>query len=241
MPVPLRSAAAAALLGIALAVGCERPPISAEIETVEIALSLAGGAAVGGVSWTIVSSAGMVLASGNVMSGPGSSASFGVGLPPAAGDLLAMTATTSGGATCTGTSAPFDVIAGGVVSVSVTLLCGALAGDAGSMVVTRSRVPGDGCPAVASWLIAPLEASSAGGPGGVSLSVSASDPDGPDAGDPLTYSWTATSGSFADRAAPSTEFLCGASGTQTISLSISDSHAPTPCVLELSFPPVTCP
>jgi hypothetical protein len=246
MPVLLRFAVAAALLGIAPVVGCERLPISPQIgtvetvETVEIALSLAGGAAIGGASWRVVSSAGVVLASGNVgPSGPGWPASFGVGLSPAVGDLVEMTATTGEGATCAGTSAPFDVIAGGVVSVSVTLLCGTLAGDAGSVVVTGSLAPGDSCPAVASWRLAPLEASSAGGP--FALSVSVSETDLPDAGDRLTYSWTATSGSFTDRAVPSTEFLCGAPGTPTISLTISDSHAATPCVLELSFPPVTCP
>lgn len=57
-------------------------------------------------------------------------------------------------------------------------------------------------------------------PGGsVTVTARASDPDG----DPLTFSWSSPSGSFADGAAGTTTWTAGAEGTPTLTLRVRDS------------------
>jgi hypothetical protein len=61
-----------------------------------------------------------------------------------------------------------------------------------------------------------------------------------DMGETLTFSWTATSGSFMSASSATTHYTCGATGTQTLSVAITDSHTPTPCTTTVMFPPVSC-
>ena len=227
----------AGLAGLALAVSCERPPRAGEADAVVIALSLPDGATIEAVSWTISSSSGAVLASGSADTGTsGTTASFAVGLPPGLGDVAAMTATTNAGLVCSGTSPPFDVRPGRATSVDVALVCASSGTDGGlgSVVVTAGLVQGDACPVIGSWLLSPLQGA-AGSP--IAAAVVVTDPD---AGDRLTYAWTATAGSFSDPTLPSTQYLCGPAGTETLSVTISDEHEPIPCVMNVSFPAVIC-
>jgi hypothetical protein len=66
-------------------------------------------------------------------------------------------------------------------------------------------------------------------PGGtVSVSVTAHDPNG----DPLTYSWSATGGSFDDSSSTSPVWTApGTGGTQTLSLVVTDSHQASASVM----------
>jgi hypothetical protein len=58
-------------------------------------------------------------------------------------------------------------------------------------------------------------------------------------GDPISYQWTATDGSFADPTAAATTFTCGAQGDQTITIEVSDDGFAT-CLDSYSVM-VTCP
>jgi hypothetical protein len=148
-----------------------------------------------------------------------------------------MTATTSTGATCSGTSAPFDVVVGQTAKIPVTITCGTVVPDGGigTVVVTGTLVPGDNCPALVSWSISPQQTAANGGT--IDVSASASDAD---VSDTLTYAWAATAGTFTSGSTASTQYTCGAAGTQTLSLTISDNHTPTPCTINVMFPPIDC-
>jgi hypothetical protein len=227
-----------AVVGIAAQAGCERPPGTEASDAVAIALTSPAGVVIAEVRWTVLSSSDQIVASGTIdASGPGASVSFGIGLPPGADDLVQMTATTAEGATCTGASERFDVLGSSTLSVAVALLCSYLVVDAGagSITVTGTLIPGDSCPTIDHWSISSAEAVSGGA--AIAVAVSAIDPD---ADDVLTYAWSVDTGTFTAPTAASTEYECGPPGTETLSVRISDNHAPTPCVLSVSFPPVTC-
>jgi hypothetical protein len=131
---------------------------SADQGQVILALTIPGGATISSVAWTVKSSSNQLLASGTTnTSRSGATGSFAVGLAAGTGDVVTMTATTSNGDTCSGSSAPFNVVANQTSPVSVSLNCGAVTADGGlgSVVVTGTVIPGDSCPALATWTISP--------------------------------------------------------------------------------------
>ena len=229
---------AAASIGV-LAAGC-MPGTSNNNDQgeVQVALTFPGSVTVDAVSWMVLSSTNAVLASGTIdTSADGSTASVAVGIPPGTGDTVTMTAMTSTGATCTGTSGAFNVTAGTPVPVPVTITCGQTmsATSLGAVEVKGTVVVGDNCPVLSQWVVSPQVAAANGGM--IAVSAAASDAD---VGETLTYSWTATSGTFADAASDMTTFVCGAAGNPTLSVMISDNHTPTACSITATFPPVTC-
>jgi hypothetical protein len=226
----------AALCGLS----CQgQPGSSSAVEgQVILALTIPGGATIASVTWTVESSSNQLLASGMTnTSRSGASASFAVGLPTGTGDVVAMTATTSNGETCSGSSAPFNVVANQTSPVSVSLNCGAVTSDGGlgSVLVTGTVVPGDSCPALASWTISPQTAVANGGQ--IDIAATVTDADGEDT---LSYLWSAVAGSFASSTAAATTYTCGAAGSQLLHLIVSDNHTPIPCSLDVAFPPVSC-
>jgi hypothetical protein len=149
-----------------------------------------------------------------------------------------MTTTTSEGSTCIGTSEPFNATAGQAVQIPVTILCGNVVGPGGgsaSLTITGTVVPGDNCPTLTASQISPAVASASGGQINVVAAVSDAD-----SGDTLSLAWSATAGSFLDPSAAMTKYVCAVAGQQTISLAISDNHTPTPCIVNVTWPPVTC-
>jgi hypothetical protein len=229
-----------ALLAAVCGVSCQGQSggSSADEGQLVLALTVPGGATISSVSWTVRSSSDKLLASGTTnTSRSGATASFAVGLAAGTGDVVTMTATTSAGETCTGSSAPFNVVADQTSPVSISLDCQAVIADGGlgSVVVMGTVVPGDSCPALASWTISP-EAAAANG-GQVDVTARATDAD---SGDALTYQWSAPAGSFAASTATSTTYSCGAVGSQVLHLIVSDGHAPVPCSIDVAFPPVSC-
>jgi hypothetical protein len=228
-------------LSTLLAASCENMPATASGPTghVNLAFVLPGGTIVSSVAWKVFSATGAALASGIInTTNPNSTPTVIVGLPAGTGDTVTMTTTTSGGATCAGTSAPFNVVAGQMtLQVPVTLTCGTVTSDGGfsSVVVSGTIVPGDNCPALVSWSLSPQQTAANGGT--IDVSGTASDSDN---GDTLTYTWSATAGTFANKNTSSTTYTCAAAGTQTLTLSISDNHLPTPCVINVTFPTVDC-
>ena len=230
------------LLGAICGVSCQSQSggLSADEGQVVLALTLPGGATISSVAWTVKSSSTQVLASGTTnTSRSGATASFGVGLQAGTGYVVTMTATTSAGDTCSGSSAAFNVVANQTSPpVSVNLNCGTIATDGGglgSVLVTGTVVPGDSCPALASWTISPETAAANGGQ--IDIAATATDAD---SGDTLTYEWSAAAGSFVNVNTTSWTYTCGAAGNQVLHLTVSDGHAPIPCSIDVAFPAVSC-
>lgn len=204
----------------------------------QVALSLPGGVTVNSVAWRVLSSSSAVLASGTInTSNPNATPSVNVSLPAGTGDTVSMTAMTSQGTSCSGTSSPFNVVAGQASAVSVNIACGNASPDAGvgSVIITGTVVAGDNCPALTAWEISPQQTSANGGT--IDVEVSASDAD---MGETLSYAWTATAGSFASASSATTTYTCGAAGEQTLTVTVTDNHTPTACSVAVSFPPVRC-
>ena len=232
---------ALALLAAVWGVSCQGQAggSSADEGQVVLALTIPGGATISSVSWTVKSSSNQLLASGTTnTSRSGATASFAVGLVAGTGYVVTMTATTSAGETCTGSSSPFNVVASQTSPVSINLNCQAVViadGGFGSVVVMSTVVPGDSCPALASWTISPEAAAASGGR--IDVSATATDAD---SGDTLTYQWSAAAGTFSNAAATTTTYTCGAAGSQVLHLAVADGHAPVPCSIDVAFPAVTC-
>lgn len=122
-----------------------------------------------------------------------------------------------GVALCTG-SRDVTVVADTTTKVDMVLLCMIDGEDLlGNVEIgaTFENVDGNRCPRLHSLNAVPDDIPQGGSS---AVSVLASDADG----DSLSTALTATSGSFADASAPSTTYTCGASGTQTILVSVSD-------------------
>jgi hypothetical protein len=208
--LPARGAFVAAVL-IAVA-GCGETEAPSTINA-EVALVLHGGSTLGWVNYTVFSSDDVaLLAGGASVTDPNAALSVDLMLPPGEGDVLAMSATTETGALCSGTSAPFDVVAGLAAGVSVTLVC------------TPESTGADHCPAIVSWNATPL--ATATPPLTFELSATASDSD---PGDVLSFAWTATEGTFSDAAASAAVYTCGAEPAPAVTLTIDDNHTPSSC------------
>jgi len=240
--VVLRKSLVAAVAVVALtSASCQNSPgvVGGAAGHVVMALSVPGGLNISSVTWVVLSSSNDTLASGTTnTSRVGATASFIVGIPPGTGDVVTMTATTDKGTMCTGTSNAFDVAANQTSSVSITLNCAPSVSDAGSLgsvVVTGTVVAGDNCPTLTGWMISPQTAAANGGQ--VDVSVTAADAD---SGDTLTYTWSAAAGSFASASSTMTTYTCGAAGDQTLHVTVSDNHMPTPCTIDIAFPAVAC-
>ena len=203
---------------------------------VQLALSLPDGTAVNSVSWKILSSSSAAIVSGTLNTSGSRTPSFIASLPVATGDTVNMTATTTAGVSCAGTSAPFNIVAGQSVNVPVNILCEGTVADAGigSVVVSGTVVPGDHCPTLAAWLIAPQQTATADP---IDVTVTAADAD---VGDTLSYAWTATAGTFTSATAATTQYTCTTTGAQTLSVAVTDNHAPIPCTTHVTFPAVDC-
>lgn len=224
----------AALAGLS---GCGDAP--SDDAATAVAIVLPAGSGIVAAAWTVWSSSNHAVASGTVSAiDPTTSASFGVQLPVGSGDRVQMTATTTSGLTCSGTSDPFDVVEGRPLSVSIALACSsnAAAADLASVTLTRPSAPNETCPVIGGYSIGSEGAATANSRFLVSISVT-----DPDAGDVLTYAWSATAGTFSGAGAPSAEYTCSGSGYPTVSVAVSDNHAPTACILLVTLPAVRCP
>jgi hypothetical protein len=85
------------------------------------------------------------------------------------------------------------------------------------------------CPTLTSYTAAPLAISTGGV---ITVGATASDLD---AGDMLTFAWTATGGSFVAAGSASTGFNCTTPGAQTLTITVSDGHCTDSATI-----PVTC-
>lgn len=144
-------------------------------------------------------------------------------IPAGTDRTIALAATASSGATCTG-SGMFDVQANATSLLNVILECR----DSGGTVIVR--VTADQCPLLRSISASP---DSAAVGSDIALVAVASDPDG----DALSIAWTATSGDFSDPSSLSTTYTCTGPGTRTITAQVSKTDGS--CSDSTSFD-VTC-
>lgn len=162
----------------------------------------------------------------NTMATPSVETSY----PASTSDTVTLTATTSAGEPCTGTSPQFSVVSNGQALVAVTMTCGLLTPDGGpgSVRVNGTVVDNsDICPALTSWTVSPLTT----GPTGT-INVGSTATDG-DAGDVLTYKWTATpapaTDPFTSSSSASTTFNCPGTGNFALTITVDDHHMPQNC------------
>jgi hypothetical protein len=217
---------AAATIGLCVAlvvVGCsDATDIGAgdsNLVVSQFSLSLPSGSGIFSVNYRVLSSGSATLTAGAIdVSNPGASLSLDLTLPPGTGDVVQLSAQTGVGASCAGTSPPFDVTPGQPTFVGLTLICG---GDQ----------PGSShCPNVRSWGVTPLEASVP--VGSISVGVMAA---APEAGDVLSYAWVATAGAFLDPSAGETSYVCTTAGPQTLTLTLRDQQSSPTCAATASF------
>ncbi len=152
------------------------------------------------------------------------------GLPAGNGFTIMLSATGADGQTNCGGSATFNVTAGAITQVSVTLDCHQPA-KTGSISVNGTV---NICPNLDA-----LSASPASVNVGSTLSVSAAadDPDhGPSA---LSYSWTASNGTLTGANTATPTFECSQVGTATLSVTVSDGDPLASCAAQGSVQ-VTC-
>jgi hypothetical protein len=138
-------------------------------------------------------------------------------LPPGMGDIVELAATTDSGGSCTGKSAPFDVVAGAPTSVNLTLVCG----DSQPF----------GCPEIQSWTVTPDQAEVPDGMISATATVTEAD-----ATQLLSYSWSATAGVFNDASAATTTYTCTSLGPQSITLTVTEGAPPSACSTTAVFP-----
>jgi len=234
--VKLAALAGLALLGGAVGVNCSNGSNSKNGGDVKLAVVLPGGVHIDTISYKVQNSANATIAGPGSFSvtDPNATISLDIVVPVTptgdAGDDVVLTATDSLGNSCTGTSARFPVVAGTNPSVAMTLACGSATSPnpTGNIGVTAMVVEGDHCPNITSGVVAPDQTSV-----GATANVAATAADA-DVGETLTYAW-APAANFATPTSAATTYTCLAAGTQTFTLVVTDSHAPTSCSTTATF------
>jgi hypothetical protein len=150
------------------------------------------------------------------------------GIAAASGySLMLSSTTTDGQISCSGTSASFNVIAGATTSVAVTIDCHSQP-KTGSVSINGTI---NVCPTIS--------AIGANPPSGITIGLtsSATDPDnGPQ---PVSYSWTTSSGTLSSATAQNPTLTCAVSGaTAMVTLTVSDGDPGCPTSFTL---PISCP
>lgn len=153
------------------------------------------------------------------------------GIPVGTGYIVTLGATGTRDLTCSG-SGSFDIVAGAVAQVSVSLVC-RLPRQTGSVII-------DGvlnvCPLIDDFSIAPASAIVGAS---IALSGNASDVDMAPSG--LTYAWTSTRGTLFQGATPNAGLTCTEPGTAIVTLTVSDGDCTDQVVANVTCTEATGP
>ena len=149
-------------------------------------------------------------------------------IPAGNGYSIAISATTTDGATTCGGTATFNVTAHQVTNVAVSVSCREPARN-GSVAVNGVL---NTCPVIDGIGANPAEVNV-----GKSLTLDANAHDSNAGPSALTYGWTSTGGVFSSATAAAPTFTCTKAGSQTITLSVTDGDSP--CI-DTSSVTVTC-
>ncbi len=179
----------------------------------QVALQLANGTTVSSASFAITGPGGFTKSGSlNVANSGTISATIG-GLPAGNGYSITLSATSTDGSTSCSGSASFNVTAGGTSSVTVHLSCHEAA-TTGSVMVSGSI---NQCPIIDSV--------SSNAPAGnvIAISSTAEDPDG--GPQPLSYQWTASSGTLSNATSANPTLTCTAPGVVSLVETVSDGDS----------------
>jgi hypothetical protein len=202
----------AALIGLSGLEGCNNTPNGGEVGSVQLALQAAPGVTVNAFAYAI-SGPNSYSGTINVSNASTVTATIG-GIATGTGYSLTLTGTATDGQTsCSGTSAPFSVAANATTSVSIAIDCHGPA-KTGSVLVNGTI---NICPSIDSVSSNPPVANA------ISISALAHDPDS--APQPLTYSWTTSSGTLSSATAQNPTLTCTAPGLASLVLTVSDGEA----------------
>jgi hypothetical protein len=218
---PLKCYAALWIFIAVIATACSdaREP---QTMSVRAALTLPADANITSLTYAALSSSGATLDMGTIaISDPNAIVSLNLMLPPGSGDVVKLAATTSAGTSCTGRSAPFDVVTGAPTSVSLSLVCG-------------DRPQSASCPEIQAWTVSPQQAVVPDGTVTAQVTVAEAD-----ATQPLSYSWIATagilSGVTSDTSGASTTYTCTTVGSQSLMLTVTAGTPPLACATTAVF------
>jgi hypothetical protein len=202
-------------------------PGTQQVGAVGLALSLAANVTVSVVDYSITGN-GITPRTGLIdVSDAAATPSLQVGgIPAGSGYLVALTASSVDGQTTCNGSGMVDVLANQISLITVVMQCRAT-GTTGVITVGGGF---NNCPSITSYSGAPATVSVGGS---VTVSVSATDPDG----NALMFGWTAPSGRFGDTGAPVTTFTCTASGPVTLTMTITDGMCPSSITLPIMCVP----
>jgi cysteine-rich repeat protein len=139
-------------------------------------------------------------------------------VPAGEGVVVSLTAGNDDGVTCSG-EGTVSVRAGEVVNLSIGLQCrlppGMPSPTTGSISISGSF---NACPKLLAASADPTSTETTS-----AITANAEDADG----DTLSFKWTAGAGAFADAAVASTTYTCGATGEQTLTVTVDDGKGCT--------------
>jgi hypothetical protein len=194
--------------------------------SLQLALQLANGTTLSSASYAIVGPGSFIKAASLDVSNSSTLSAVIGGLPAGTGYSITLTATsTNGGASCAG-SASFNVTAGGTSTVTVHLTCHE-APNTGSVAVNGTI---NVCPTIDSVSSNP--------PTGNVIAISSAASDADSGPQPLSYSWTTTSGTLSSATAQSPTLTCTTPGVASLTLTVSDGDPTCNATFNL---PETCP
>jgi len=244
-PVGHLSLLAVVTLGACTAAGCSSshpggvsasgPPAGAaqgadDAGTVGLQLQVGAGETIATLSYAIVGPSSFAK-SGTIDLSHASALAFTVGgIPAGNGYTITLTAASTDGITTCQGSATFNVSARATTLVTVHLACHQVSGNGSVGIGADLNV----CPVIDAVSVNPGEV-----PVGASVALTSAAHD-PDSGpQPLSYQWTATSGSFDNAASQNPAFTCSAVGVSTLTLTVSDGDGTAGCSATMTTS-VTC-
>jgi acid phosphatase len=185
-----------------------------------LALSLGGGTTLASVSYNITGPNGFSrMGSLDVSHSTTIAGTIGA-IPAGNGFSITLSGTSTDGGTTCGGSASFNVTAGNTTTVPVALDCHE-SHYTGSVLVNGNI---NVCPLVDGVDASPAETFVGGT---IALNATAHDTDnGPS---PLSYAWSAPSGTFGSPSAANTTFTCTAAGPVVVSVKVSDGDPSAGC------------
>lgn len=185
-----------------------------------LALQLQSGVTVNTVSYTI-NGPGTFSKTGSIDVSNSSTISTVISaIPAGTGASITLTATSTDGSTQCAGSASFNVTARATTTVNVHLTCHEAARTGSALVNGNLNI----CPTIDGISASPSEVLVGGS---VSVGVTAHDSDMMPS--PLSYHWTASSGTLSDANAASPRFTCTTAGNATLTVTASDGDSAANC------------
>jgi hypothetical protein len=205
-------------------------PSDGQAGEIGLSLNVGGGVIINSASYTIVGPNGFSkTGSIDLSAATAFSATIG-GIPAGNGYSISLSATAADGTTTCAGSATFNVTARATTNVIVSVDCHQAPTTGSVSVNGKTNV----CPVIDGVSANPSQVSV-----GSTIALSGAAHDSDNGPSPLSYKWSATSGSFDDSTLANPVFKCTAAGVSTITLVASDGDTSANCADTLTTT-VTC-